>query len=286
MHRFGTRFFYFCAFLLFAVLLFMLPSGTQERIQGFGTFFLEPGKTLARISARVAREALGGLPENLSLKERDELLIALGEARLKTAAAEISNDKLRRDNQFLQGLLRLVNSPKEYTLTVCEVIQRNPLSDYYGTMLINRGHSDGLKAGHAVLTPEGLVGVISEVRTKEALVTLLGSPKFSLSCKIAGKEISGLIHSPAQTEGISANLFFPPQTLSLDSLTGGRFDTVELNDLVATSSLGSDHLLEDIPIGHICKIETDTAGAFRYQLKPKASLENLRFVMVAIPPKL
>lgn len=286
MHRFSTRFFYFCAFLLFAVLLFMLPAGTQERIRGFGTFFLEPGKTLARISARITREALGGLPENLSLKERDELLNALAEARLQAASAENSSEKLRRDNQFLQGLLRMVNSPKEYTLTVCEVIRRNPLSDYYGTMLINRGHSDGLKAGQAVLIAEGLVGVISEVKSKEALVTLLGSPKFSLSCKIAGKEIAGLIHAPAQTDGSSASVFFPPQVLSLDSLTGARFDTVELDDLVATSSLGGDVLLEDIPIGHISEIETDTAGAYRYQLKPIASLDKLRFVLVAIPPKL
>jgi len=285
MHRLGTRFFYLCAFLLFAVLLFLLPSGTQERIRGFGTFFLEPGKTLARISTRVTREALGGLPENLSLKERDELFNALAEARLKAVSAEISSEKLRRDNQFLQGLLRMVNSPKEYTLTVCEVIRRNPLSDYYGTMLINRGHSDGLKAGQAVLTAEGLVGVISEANAKESLVTLLGSPKFSLPCKIAGKEIAGLIHAPAQAEGSAASVFFPPQVLSLDSLTGARFDAVELDDLVATSSLGGDVLLEDIPIGNICNIETDTAGAYRYQLKPIASIENLRFVMVAIPPK-
>ena len=286
MHRLSVRFFYFCAFLLFAVLLFMLPAGTQERIRGLGTFFLEPGKTLARISTRVTREALGGLPENMSLKERDELLEALADARLKVASAESRSEKLRRDNQFLQGLLRMVNSPKEYTLTICEVIRRNPLSDYYGTMLINRGHSDGLKAGQAVLTAEGLVGVLSEVKAKEALVTLLGSPKFSLACKIAGKEIAGLIHAPAQTEDSAANLFFPPQVLSLDSLAGVRFDMVELDDLVVTSSLGGDVLLEDIPIGHICNIETDTAGAYRYQLKPKANLENLRFVLVAIPPKL
>ncbi|NMA19789.1 MAG: rod shape-determining protein MreC [Lentisphaerae bacterium] len=267
-------------------MLFMLPAGTQDRIRGFGTFFLEPGKTLARISTRVTREALGGLPENMSLKERDELLSALADARLRVASAESSSEKLRRDNQFLQGLLRMVNTPKEYTLTVCEVIRRTPLSDYYGTMLINRGHSDGLKVGQAVLTSEGLVGVLSEVKAKEALVTLLGSPKFSLSCKIAGKEIAGLIHAPAQTEDSAANLFFPPQVLSLDSLAGVRFDMVELDDLVVTSSLGGDVLLEDIPIGHICNIETDTAGAYRYQLKPKASLDNLRFVLVAIPPKL
>ena len=285
MARLSTRFFYFCAFLLFALLLFLLPEGTQERIQGLGTFFLEPGKSLARISARTSREALGGLPENLSLKERDELLRALTEARLQTAAAENNSEKLRRDNQYLQYLLRLTNSPKEYTLTVCEVIKRNPLSDYYGTLLINRGHSDGLKIGQAVLSPDGLLGVLSEVTPKEAVVTLLGSPKFSLPCKITGKEIAGLIHAPAQTEGSSANLFFPPQKLSLDSLTGPHFDTVELDDLVVTCSLGSDNLLDDIPIGHIVEAETDTAGAYRYQIKPKANLENLRFVLVAIPPK-
>jgi rod shape-determining protein MreC len=285
MRRFGIRFFYLCAFLLFAALLFLLPAGTQERILGFGAFFLEPGQAAARVSARVSREALGGLPENMSLRERDELLSDLADARLKAARAEVSSEKLRRDNQFLQGLLRLVNSPKEHTLTVCEVIRRCPLSDYYGSILINRGHGDGLRTGQAVLTPEGLVGVVSEVKSKEALVALLGNPKFSLSCKIAGKEVCGLLHAPAQADKASIEIFLPPQTLSLDSLSGSHFDSVEIGDLVATSSLGSEHLLEDIPIGHISAIETDTAGAFRYLLKAKASLDKLRFVMVAIPPK-
>lgn len=285
MSSFLNKLFCFFSFLFLALLFFLLPFGTLERIKGVAAFFVNPGKSFANISMRISREALGGLPENFSLEERDKLLQQTADANKRATLAELASEELLHQNQQLQRLLRLSRNAKEYTLSVCEVIRRNPLSDYYGTIVINRGIGDGLKAGQAVLSTEGLLGIITEVNSSDSLVTLLGSPKFSMPCKIAGKEISGLIHAPLQKEHSGGQLFFPASELHFDTLSGLRFNTVELGDLIISSSLGSDDLLAGITIGNITEVNTDNAGAYVCKVKPKASLENLRFVMVAIPAK-
>ncbi len=251
---------------------------------GAGRFFMEPSKRLTAIGARMTREALGGLPENMTVDERDTLLQELTLARQQAYSAEKKIQGLQQNNDYLQYLLRLSKRPEQpHLLVVCEVIKRNPSSDYYGTLLINRGYGDGLKVGQAVRSVEGLVGVISEASAREAVVTLLGSPKFSLPCKIAGKGISGIIHCPAEYTSRPAIVgFFPPEHLTLYSLSGDSFTRVEIDDEVVTCNLGSEHLIADIPIGVISKVETDTAGAYRYQISPKAPLGQLKFLLVAI----
>ncbi|MDD3696063.1 MAG: rod shape-determining protein MreC [Lentisphaeria bacterium] len=283
MSKLSSKIFYFLAFLLLLALLFFLPEGRQQRLRELLALASSPAKTLAEIGARVSREALGGLPENFSLEERDALLQDLAQTRIELHAAQNDSERLRQDNITLQTLLRLQRSPKTHTLIVCRVLRRYPLSDYYGSILIDRGHSDGLKPGHAVLSPEGLVGIVAQTTAKESQVTLVGSPRLSLSCKLAKKNIAALIHGPARAANSSADLFLPPQDMLLDSLSGDDFDSVNEGDWVLTSSLGSENLLDDIPIGRVSASETDNAGAKRYQVHPAAGLENLRYVLVAIP---
>lgn len=285
MSSIPDKLFLWLCFCALSLSLFFLPAGVQERIQGTVRFASEPGKCLAAITARMTREALGGLPENMSVAERDALLQELTSARQRAFIAEKKIYGLQKNNDYLQYLLRLSKLPEQpHVLVVCEVIKRNPLSDYYGTLLINRGYSDGLKAGQAVRSVEGLVGVISETSAREAVVTLLGSAKFSLPGKIAGKDIRGIIHCPADYAPAPAILgFFPPEHLTLYSLSGDSFTSVEIEDQVVTCDLAGGNLVADIPIGIIRKIETDTAGACRYQISPAAALGHLNFLLVAIP---
>ena len=283
MSKISSKFFYFLAFLLLLALFLFIPEGRQQRLRELLALGSAPAKTLAEITARVSREALGGLPENMSLQERDELLQELAQARIELHAAHNDSERLRQDNITLQTLLRMQRSPKSHTLVICRVLRRLPLSDYYGSILIDRGHSDGLKPGHAVISTEGLVGIVSHAAAKESQVMLLGSPRLSLYCKLARKNMVGLIHGPARKTDKGADLFFPPPKMQLDSISGADFEDVEEGDEVLTCSLGDENLLDDIPIGRISGSEIDSAGSRRYQVHPIASFENLRYVLVAIP---
>lgn len=258
------------AFVLLSLALFFLPAGTRTRITGISRAISRPGQEFTALTARLTREALGGLPPDMSIDERDQLIAEAAAAKLSLATRDEDIAALAAENRFLQRLVRHIRQTHDYSLVVCEVVKRPAWSRYYGHLTLDRGASDGLRAGQAVLTLEGVVGVISSVTLRQSVVLLYDAPEFALAAGVASREVSALIE---QQEG----------DLRLTTPMGREFSEIRRGDLVCTSNLGNDAMQPGLPIGLITGEDVSAEGAPLFTVSPNASLEHLKYLLVAIP---
>lgn len=225
---------------------------------------------MAAASLRVSREVLGGLPEDMTVAERDALLADLTRARQELAGYDQKIADLRAENRYLMRLLRYVKNTTEYTLVVTQVTRRRELSAYDDTLMVNRGAADGFLPGQAVLSAEGFVGVLMRADMGSSIVRLHTSDEFTMAVEVPSRGVSAILEN---RDGV----------LYLSALTGKKFDALRVGDKVQTSELGSDTMQEGLLVGTVAAIEWTAGGAPTYRVTPAASCEELKHLLVAIP---
>lgn len=299
------------ALLLMLILLGLLSSDIMPAgLSSFCHYAAVSSQDMTGAALRVLCRLVPGSKEipfeldgNLELNSRDELLAEIEECRLKLHQAEQAKEPLAAENQRLNSLLKLSLQTRRYSLCVARPVRREPLSNYYETMLIDKGTSDGIREGQAVVTEAGLVGVVSHVEPRRSEVQLLGNQYLTFSVRVPSRQIDGIATNrrdyiaksdeSEEVEGLKIietdderpvpRLIFPPSNLQVSTMSGLNFDTAKAGDRVETSSLGNQNLLDGILVGTVERIETDTAGAPRLQVRPSADIRQLSYVLVAIP---
>ena len=224
------------------------------------------------MSLRVGREALGGLPPAMSVAERDELLASKARLEADSQVRDARVRELEAQNQTLQKLLQHVNAQHSYALVVCEVVRRPAWSHARQVAVVDRGGSSGVQPGQAVVSLEGVVGVVSEATTRQAVVELSTSPSFALPCEVAGRQLSGVLERHAEE-------------LVLTSVLGADYDVAQPGDQVVTTDLGSDTMQPGLLLGTISAMTRDEQGAPRYTVTPVAQPEALKYLMVVLPER-
>ncbi|MBO4619604.1 MAG: rod shape-determining protein MreC [Victivallales bacterium] len=260
------------SFLALALAFFFLPRGTRERLRHFGRLFTQPSEEMAAMSLRVGREALGGLPPEMSVAERDELLAAKARLEAESQVRDARVRALEAQNQALQKLLQHVSAQHSYALVVCEVVKRPAWSQTHHTVVVDRGSSSGLRPGQAVLSLEGVVGVVSEATARQAVVELFTSPSFALPCEIAARQVSAVLENHGGQ-------------FVLTSVLGAEYDAVQLGDEVVTTDLGSDAMQPGLLLGTIAEKTRDANGAPRYLVDAIVQPATLKYLMAVLPER-
>lgn len=137
-----------------------------------------------------------------------ELTDAAGNALAPRQTLVQERDQLRRENQALRVLvqeaadLQIENerlraqagfaARAPWKLRPAQVIGRDP-SNWWRTLHIDAGANDGLRVNCPVLTPQGLVGRISQIHAERSVVRMVGDPE----CRV-----SALIQETRETTGI------------------------------------------------------------------------------------
>ena len=266
------RFLTAISFVIFALAFFLLPSGVEERLSRLGRLFVSPAEEFGAVSQRVAREALGGLPEGMTVEERDELLSELARVKNELSVRDASEESLRAENRQLQRLLRHVRQPRDYSLVVAEVVGRGVLFGRSESLVIDRGATDGILAGQAVMTIDGVVGVVVDSTPRQATVRLYTSRSFSLAAEVPAKRTSGILENRKGR-------------VMLTMPMGDAFDSLLPGETLCTSDLGSDMMQPGLNIGVIESKERQADDVPAYVVRPAASTGDIRYVMVAIRGK-
>lgn len=132
---------------------------------------------------------------------------------------------------------------------------------------ISAGKNKGLKPGLAVVTGEGLLGIIQTVGAGDSQVSLLSDP----NRKIGALVITRNPPSPGLIKGENATVL----VLTLDAQL-----PVENGDLVCTWGV-SGLIPRGVPIGRVNQIYSDpTTGSKRVEVFPNVSLGSVREVVV------
>lgn len=172
-----------------------------------------------------------------------------------------------RQNELLRHALEFRNS-QDKKLLAAEVIGREPVS-WYKHIVINRGSSDGVETGMAVIAPGGVVGQVRQVTAHTAEVMLVLDPSSSIGGRIVGDDELVLVEGQANR----------PDTAVVRSLV--QDSTMAEGDQVVTSGF-SQVFPGGLPIGTIVSLEKGQFGSRNGILKPGADLAHLEVVFVLV----
>jgi rod shape-determining protein MreC len=186
--------------------------------------------------------------------------------RAELARLELRNHQLEGEAAEAARFSRLLGFRQEnpdVPMVAAEVIGASADSSSR-TIFINRGDREGLRRNMAVITPEGVVGKITEVSPHVAQVLLITDKESGVGALFAGTRAHGIIKGSGDP------------LLHMDYVTSD--EKVSVGDKVLTS--GEDRIFpKDLPIGTV----TSAKSAYPFQtifVQPAAHLDRLEEVLV------
>lgn len=197
--------------------------------------------------------------ENLTLRQEIARLKS-DNTRLRETAA--STDRLRALLDLKERL--------PYTTVAAQVIGRDP-TNWYRSIVLNKGRKEGLAADMGVLTPAGVVGRIVKIYDHLAVVLLIIDRNNAVTGLIQRTRDEGIVEGT--DTGLARIKYLP------------LLSTVKVGDLVVTSGLAGG-FPRGLPIGRITKIERREAELFlSAEIEPDSDFTRFDEVLVVTAPR-
>jgi len=214
----------------------------------------------------------------------DSLLDARSEAeRLRADVRElrqraIQNEFARQENESLRRLFEYADGPRfptDFRPVGAEVIGRPP-SVFTRAILIAAGIDDGVRVDDAVVTADGLVGIVTRVTRGSASVQLLTDQDAAVSAVDLRTRATGIVLHARGTR----------ETLVLDGVR--KQDVIRKGDEIVTAGWRAGSLSslypKGIPIGEVTSFsQTDTDLFQQVQVEPYVDFGALDAVIVLVP---
>jgi rod shape-determining protein MreC len=173
-------------------------------------------------------------------------------------------DEQALETQRLQGLLAMRETSRAQYLAA-RVVGKDA-TNWFKTILIDRGSLAGLRRNLPVVAPDGLVGRVVEVTPTAAKVQLITDP-----VSAAG----GLIQRTRVTGVVSGNLGAGLKVRYLPLLAD-----IVVGDEIMTSGMGGV-FPKGIPLGRVIAVERRSGALFQEAtLTPKVDLSRLEEVLI------
>ena len=209
--------------------------------------------------AAAAIRGIGGALEKT--RELSHELVRAQAELSRLSEAEEDNKRLRKAFNFRRE--------QPFSMIPCDVVSRN-ISGWWNAVRIGKGSRDGIEEGHAVISPDGLVGKTTEVSPFTTEVLLLSDPACRVSAKIKRVDAFGLVR------GMGTSLRGEPRA-RIEFVN--KDITIRVNDEVVTSGLGA--FPKGVHIGYVNKVYRDDSGLFQYaEIVPRATVGLLDYVFV------
>jgi rod shape-determining protein MreC len=250
-------------------------GGTLHGAQRIGVSVAMPFEVAGERVARPFKDAYGWASDLFGAKsENEKLKKEIEDLRRQ----EIANETAAQENAQLKELLGYVDGPRfpeNYSGVATRVVGRPP-SAYDQEILIAAGTSEGVKRNDPVVTKEGLVGLVTDVTSDGAKVTLLTDQSSAVSAMVLKSGAAGIVrHGPGD-----------PSALILDRV--GKDALVQEGDLVITAGWQSGKLESlyprGIPIGTVESVGQQDVDLYkRIQVEPLVNFDSLSDVIVLVP---
>ena len=184
-----------CVIVLTIIVLKLPPRAATHFKLAIGSFFL-PLFGLASSSQHIAEKTGNAVvPRKELLKQNEELRQENAEMRVQLQRQA----EFERENERLRAMLGF-QKRVQWKLQPAHVIARDP-ANWWRNVQIDRGKRDGLRADLPVLTPDGLVGRVSEVSETRSRVVLVGDANCPVAATVLDEKNSrvdkGVIRSGA-----------------------------------------------------------------------------------------
>src|SRR6266853_4246868 len=174
------------------------------------------------------------------------------------AALLLQDEPLRNENARLRELLGLRERTGAHSLVVQVLYE--PRDRFSHKLVIDRGSSDGLRAGNPVIDEQGVVGQVTRVFPMMAEVTVLTEKDQSIPVQVVRNGLRSVAYGGSE-----------PGTMELRFLAANA--DVSSGDAVVTSGLDGLYPA-GLPVGTIARVERDVKDQFaRVVMKPTGGVD-------------
>lgn len=176
---------------------------------------------------------------------------------------------LREENERLQELLDLQDNFSGYSTVAASVISYSK-DNWYDTIEINKGLMHGLDVGNAVVTPNGVVGKITEAGLNWSTVSTVLNPDNAMGVKIGRTGDVAVVEGDSELcdEGYCKMTFID------------KGASIIVGDLLETSGSGGVYPA-GLLVGAIRYIDADNTGMLNYaSVEPSVDFSRLYEVLV------
>ena len=250
-------------------------DGTLHGAQRIGLSVAMPFEVAGERVARPFRDAWGWASDLIGAKEENAKLRAEVEELRKRL---IQNETSASENARLRELLQFVdgpNFPAGFDGVSTRVVGRPP-SAYNQEVLIAAGTSAGIQRNDPVVTQDGLVGLVTDVTSNGAKVTLLTDQSSAVSAVVLETGAAGIVrHGPSDSAALILD------RVSKDAL-------VDDGNLVITAGWRTGKLESlyprGIPVGTVKSVGQQDVDLYkRIQVAPVVDFDSLAEVIVLVP---
>jgi rod shape-determining protein MreC len=236
-----------------ALALVLLLLGDQSQIGA--------ARAITSVLLYPVNRVTGSLASVQALKEENS------ELRAMVVTLYQERERLRQFGEERNRLRKLLDLKADtfHRFLSCEVIERSS-SSFLHSIMVDRGASDSVRVGMAVVNYRGLVGRVSQVFPSASQVLLLNNKAISVSCTNRRSRVVGML------EWDRGNYF------RLEYV--GKEEDVVIGDTLVTSGLG---LLfpKGFPVGTVFQIVDEKGGiAKRVSVASFANLNALEELFI------
>jgi rod shape-determining protein MreC len=181
------------------------------------------------------------------------------------------NDQLREAAAATERLTALLEFKKQANISMvaAQVIGRDT-GNWYRTILLNKGQSDGFKPDMGVVTPAGVVGRIVKTTAATSVVLLVTDPNNAIAGLIQRTRDEGIVEGT--TQGLARLKYIP------------LLSNARPGDQVVTSGLVGG-FPRGLAIGTITRIDKDEGALFQSaELTPDVDVGRVEEVLVIQSP--
>jgi rod shape-determining protein MreC len=260
------------AFLGLLVLAWLVLPAVFKRAARVGIYELQAPVTVAASYARELQDFWA-----LRTRSKTEIIAAYRDLAGVTASyahAAGENEALRLEIARLEQLLNLP-SFADYRSEPARVVRRD-FNGWWQRLVIRKGRNHGLTVGSPVIFVGGVVGRVSEVHARTAVVDLISSPQLRLAAAIEGDQ------RPISFQGGNNRPFRASEAL-VEFVPLDLFATPARPLRLVTSGLGGI-FPRGLRLGEVIELEPSTDGLFksgRVRLDPR--LNEITEVTVLVP---
>lgn len=171
-------------------------------------------------------------------------------------------------NIRLQKLLKLKKTLDAPFLTA-QIVGRDP-SQWFNTVIIDQGASEGILPGMPVVTAEGVVGQVRNVSPHFAKVLMASDSNSAIDALVQKTRVQGIVKGNGKS-------YFLHYVL--------KNNEVQEGDVVVTSGMGGV-FPKGLPVGTVSNVVRTRRGMFlRIEVEPVVNFAQLEYLVVILQEK-
>jgi rod shape-determining protein MreC len=254
--------------LLAVVLMAMDHRGNYvPRVRSIAQHAIEPVYHAVEWPVKTLHNLLGHFQSRSALLEENDRLT---QQLLAQQGALQQLQTLQGENHRLRALFEGAKSqPHEYHFAELVSVALDPFSHQ---VIIDRGGSDGVQLGQAVIDGQGVMGQVEDVQLHFSIVRLISDPSHALPVQISRSGLRTVAFGMGETN-----------RLSLPNVP--READVREGDLIVTSGL-ANRFPGGYPVAVVTVIDREEGRTFaRVEATPLAALDRGREVLLISLPQ-